>query len=120
MLLSILVFMVATAAVVGAYLAATYLPAIFAGRRLERRLHEVSAPDDDPLPQATVVMRPIEGPLPSFDRFASRTRLGSRLSALIQQSGCRTTACGRRLICLARWRASGGEILEERTRHAKE
>ena len=107
MLLSILVFLVATGAVVGAYAAATYVPAMLAGRRLERRLHEVSAPDDDPLPQATVVMRPIEGPLPSFDRLAAGTRMGSRLGTLIQQSGCRTTASAIVLMTLALSGAAG-------------
>jgi tight adherence protein B len=87
-----LVFIVATGGVVGAYAAATYVPAMLASRRLDRRLHEVSASADDPLPQATVVMRQVEGPLPAFDRLASQTRVGSRLGALIQQSGCRTTA----------------------------
>ena len=36
MLLSILVFIVATGAVVGAYAAATYVPAMLASRRLDR------------------------------------------------------------------------------------
>jgi tight adherence protein B len=101
MLLSLLVFIVATGAVVGAYLAATHVPAMLASRRLDRRLHEVSAPADDPQPQATVVARVIEGPLPSFDRVASHTRMGSRLGALIQQSGCRTTVSAIVLTALA-------------------
>jgi tight adherence protein B len=101
MLLSLLVFIVATGGVVGAYAAWTYVPAMLAGRRLGRRLNEVSAPADDPVPQATVVMRQIEGPLPGFDRLASQTKVGSRLAALIQQSGCRTTPSAVVLIALA-------------------
>ena len=107
MLLSLLVFIVATGVVVGAYAAATYVPAMLAGRRLDRRLHEVSAPAEDPLPHATVVMRPIEGPLPGFDRLASRTKVGSRLATLIQQSGCRTTASAIVLTTLALSGAAG-------------
>jgi tight adherence protein B len=101
MLLSLLVFIVATGAVVGAYAAATRVPAMLASRRLDRRLHEVSAPADDPQPHATVVARSLEGPLPSFDRLASQTRIGSRLGTLIQQSGCRTTASAIVLTTLA-------------------
>jgi tight adherence protein B len=107
MLLSLLVFIVATGAVIGAYAAATYVPAMLAGRRLGRRLNEVSAPDDDPKPQATVVARLVEGPLPGFDRLASHTRIGSRLGTLIQQSGCRTTPSAIVLMTLALSGAAG-------------
>jgi tight adherence protein B len=101
MLLSMLVFIVATGGVVGAYVALTSVPAMLASRRLDQRLHEVSAPADAPLPQSTVVARTIEGPMPAFDRLASHTRMGSRLGALIQQSGCRTTASAIVLTTLA-------------------
>ena len=101
MLLTILVFIVGTGAVVGAYAAFAYVPAALAGRRLDRRLHEVSAPADDLVPHATVVMHPIEGPLPGFDRLVSRTRTGSWLAALIEQSGTRTTASAVVLTTLA-------------------
>ena len=107
MLLTVLVFILAVGAVIGAYVAITYVPTVLASRRLDQRLHEVSAPADAPLPQATVVMRPIEGPLPSFDRLASRTRVGSRLGTLIQQSGCRTTASAIVLTTIALGGAAG-------------
>jgi tight adherence protein B len=92
MLLPFLVFLIATGGVVGAYIAATYVPAMLAGRRLDQRLRDVAAPADDLQPHETVVMRQVAGPLPGFDKVVSRTRMGSRLATLIEQSGSRTTA----------------------------
>jgi tight adherence protein B len=98
MLLSILVFFVGAGAVVGGYAALSSLPATLAGRRLDRRLRDVSAPVEDAPVQSTVVMRPIEGPWPGVDRLVSRTKAGSWLARLIEQSGCRTTASAVALI----------------------
>ncbi len=99
MLLPILVFLLGAGAVVGAYAAISHVPAALAGRRLDRRLRDVSAPDTDAADErshSTVVMREVLGPLPGVDRFAS----GSRLAALIEQSGCRTTASAVVLVTL--------------------
>jgi tight adherence protein B len=108
MLLLILVFFVGAGAVVGAYAALSSLPAALAVRRLDRRLRDVSAPVDDAPAQSTVVMRPIEGPWPGIDKLVSRTKLGSRLAKLIEQSGCRTTASAVVLMTLA---MAGGAAL---------
>jgi tight adherence protein B len=109
MLLTMLVFVVTTGAIaIGAYAAVTYVPAVLASRRLDKRLREVSAPADEPQPHhATVVARQLEGPLPAFDRLASRTKPGVRLGALIQQSGCRTTASAIVLMMLGVAAAAG-------------
>jgi tight adherence protein B len=101
MLLPSLVFIVVVAAVAGAYVAASRLPAMLASRRLGARLRDVSAPAAvEEAAHETVVMRQVEGPWPSVDRLVARTRAGSRLAALIEQSGCRTTPSAIVLITL--------------------
>ena len=47
MMLSILVFFVGSGLVLGGYAALSQMPAVLAGRRLDRRLRDVSAPVDD-------------------------------------------------------------------------
>lgn len=89
MLLPVLVFVGVTALVLGVYAAVTYLPAMKAGRHLERRLREVSLPSQEA--ETTVVMERAEGPLPVIDRLMRGTAAGSRLARLIDQSGVRTT-----------------------------
>ena len=94
MLLSLAVFLLATGAIMGAYAAFTKLPGVFAERRLDRRLRDVSfdAPDADPkTSDETVVKLEVEGPLPGIDRLLSRSGLGFRLARLIAQSGVRTS-----------------------------
>ena len=94
MLLPIVVFLFVAGTIIGGWAAITYMPGAVASRRLDRRLREVSmdgASANDPLTDATVVKRTAQGPLPGVDRFMSRTRAGSRLARLIEQSGSRTT-----------------------------
>jgi tight adherence protein B len=107
MLLSILVFFIGSGFVLGGYAALSQMPAALAGRRLDRRLRDVSAPADDTPAQSTVVMRPVEGPWPGVDRLVSGTRAGSWLAKLIEQSGCRTNASAVVLMTLAMAGASG-------------
>jgi tight adherence protein B len=101
MLLSILVFLFGTGLVVGGYVTMSQMPAVLAGRRLDRRFRDVSAPVWTGPAESTVVMRPIEGPLPGIDRLVLRSRAGARLTKLIEQSGCRTTASAIALMTLA-------------------
>jgi tight adherence protein B len=94
MLPSIAVFLLATGAIMGAYAALTKLPGVFAARRLDRRLRDVSfdGPAADPKTlEETVVKLAVEGPLPGVDRLLSRSGLGFRLARLIAQSGVRTS-----------------------------
>jgi tight adherence protein B len=94
MLLSLAVFVLATGAIMGAYAALTKLPGVFAARRLDARLRDVSfgAPAADAtVPGETVVKHMIEGPLPGIDRLLSRSGLGFHLARLIGQSGVRTS-----------------------------
>jgi tight adherence protein B len=89
MLAPLFVFVLVAGGVLGAFLAATLIPDALARRRLERRLQEVAhptAPADE-----SIVIRPAEGPLPSFERVIGRTPAGSRLARLIEQAGVRTT-----------------------------
>ena len=102
MLLAGLVFVVAVAIILGAYAAATRLPALLAARRLDRRLRDVSEPHTaaaDP-GDGTVVKHGLEGPLPALDRLIARTAVGARLARLIDQSGVRTTPSGVAIVSL--------------------
>jgi len=89
MLAAILVFVLVAGAVFGVYFAFTRIPESVARRRIELRLREVgqaSEPADE-----SVVIRDAAGPLAGVDRLIGRTRAGSHLGTLIEQSGVRTT-----------------------------
>lgn len=92
MLLPMLAFIGVTALVLGGYLAATSLVSMLAHRRLARRLRDVGQTED--VPDAAVVMKRREGPLPRLDGFVSGTDAGSRLARLIEQAGVKTTPSG--------------------------
>jgi tight adherence protein B len=93
MFLSLVVFIVVSGAIVGAYYAATWLPGALAARRLNQRLQDVSVPIGaaDPAGDATVVKHATAGPLPEFDRLLAKSNAGSSLAKLIERSGARTT-----------------------------
>lgn len=92
MLLPLLVFFV-VGAIVGlmGFLGFKYGPGELAKRRLELRLQEVSSPDPGDEGEATVVRREADGPLPAVERAVLKTRAGSQLALLIEQSGVQTT-----------------------------
>jgi tight adherence protein B len=104
MLLPLLIFVAVTVMIVGGYFAAAQLPEIFAARRLDRRLHDVSAESAAVDPNApvdeSVLKRALEGPLPGMDRLVSGTGAGKRVTRLIEQSGVRTTPSALGLISL--------------------
>ena len=89
MLAAALVFFGVTVVVMGVYFGAMWLFSRMEGRKLQRRLLELS--DSPETPDAALVMDRPEGPLPQLDDFVNRTAAGSRLSRLIEQSGVRTT-----------------------------
>jgi len=94
MLLPILIFVVVTGALIAAYFGATELPGYLAARRLDRRLHDVTADAAGAAsvdPDKTVLKQAVSSPLPAMDRMLSRTRAGSWLTRLIEQSGARVT-----------------------------
>jgi len=92
MLLPLLVFFV-VGAIVGVlgFIGFKYGPGELAKRRLELRLQEVSSSDSGDEGEATVVRREPDGPLPAIERAVLKTRAGSQLALLIEQSGVQTT-----------------------------
>jgi tight adherence protein B len=92
MLLALLVFLFVGALVGGlGFMAFKYGPAAMAARRLELRLHEVSSVTSTDDAESTVVRRTDDGPMPAVERAVLKTRAGSNLALLIEQSGVQTT-----------------------------
>lgn len=98
MLLPFLIFVLVSGGIIGGYFAVTLLPGVFAARRLDRRLRDVSsdtdAADAKDAGDETVLKHALEGPLPGVDRLVSGTGPGQRLARLIEQSGARITPSG--------------------------
>jgi len=94
MLIPLLIFVLVAGGIIGAYAAATNLPAVLAARKLDRRLREVAtAPGVEVAPgsEDSIIKRVEAGALPGVDKLVARTSAGSSLKLLIQQSGVRTT-----------------------------
>lgn len=89
-----LVFLLGAGVVLGGFAGVAYLPGVLASRKLDRRLRDVSTPAGADLDDASVVKQSNHGPLPSIDRAMAKTRIGSRIARLIEQSGTRTTPSG--------------------------
>ena len=91
--LPIIVFLFVTGLIVGAYLLA--VPTTSTSRDVDRRLREItSSPSAEAAgvsPDATVVKKAADGPMPAFDRLVSGTRGGAGLNRLIEQAGVKTT-----------------------------
>jgi len=85
-----LVFVLVTAAIVGAYLGLQALSKVRAERRLELRLMDVSSIVTDDT-TASVVVPKDEGPLEPIDRALARVPGLGGISRLIVQSGVKTT-----------------------------
>ena len=110
MLPAFLVFVAVAGSIIGGYFAVTLLPDVFAARRLERRLRDVSTDEPELEPTSgdeSVLKHALEGPLPGMDRLVSGTGVGKRMMRLIEQSGVRTTPSAMALICIVS-AASGG------------
>ena len=84
------VFFGVVAIVMGVYFGATWMLSGIENRKLARRLQEL-APGPSAAPDAGVLMDRKEGPLPQLDSLVNRSRAGSQLARLIEQSGIRTT-----------------------------
>jgi len=85
--MAILVFLVVSGSVVGAYVALMRLPSFMAGRQLEQRLKAVNDVDAESPGATTVVLSQAPASaLPGMDRLI-KTSAGSWLSTLIEQSG---------------------------------
>jgi tight adherence protein B len=104
MMLPFIIFVVVAGSIVGGYFAIALLPGVFAARRLDRRLRDVStdavAADPKAVDDETVLKHALEGPLPGVDRLVSGTGPGRRLARLIEQSGARITPSAVALIAI--------------------
>jgi tight adherence protein B len=90
MLAALVVFVLVTSAVMGAYFGLMHLPGWLAARRLDRRLREVSQPSGADLPDTPSFVTEVKkGPLPALDKALGGA--SSSLATLIEQSGVRTT-----------------------------
>ena len=88
MLLSILVFIVVSGAVVGAYYALVHRPEHQVERQFEQRLKDLSTFDTEDTGAPSVVKtQAVASALPMVDRFVGGTNAGSWLTNLIEQSG---------------------------------
>ncbi len=111
MLPAVLVFVGVAGSIIAGYFAVTMLPEIFAARRLDRRLRDVSSEPSPAEARAggddSVVQSKLEGPLPGMDRLVAGTGPGKYMTRLIEQSGVRTTPSSMALISLVAAAASG-------------
>ena len=93
MFLPMIVFVVVVGLIVGAYFAITSLPGMMANRELDKRLRDVSftTSDGSEVSDASVLRKMVEGPMPVVDEYMKKSRSGSWLARLIEQSGVQTT-----------------------------
>lgn len=94
MLLPFVVFILGTAAVLGLYTLAMWLPGQLARRRMEHRLSELVSTEATSAESESVLRQAAAGPLPGIDRIVARSGYGPSLTHLIEQSGVRTTPGG--------------------------
>ena len=89
MLLAVLVFLLTTGVIMGAYVMVARQPAVKAQQRVERRLRDISLPVDTGAD--SVIVPGIRGLLPGLGRRLADTSSGEWVARLIEQSGVRTT-----------------------------
>ena len=90
MVAALIVFVVVSGLVMGAFYGLQQLPGYLASRRLDRRLREVSRPLGTDLPDTPSFITEVKkGPLPAIDRALGGAN--SSLATLIEQSGVQTT-----------------------------
>ena len=90
MLAALIVFVLVTGLVMGAFYGLQQLPGYLAARKLDRRLREVSRPLGTDLPNTPSFITEVKkGPLPAIDRALGGAN--SSLATLIEQSGVQTT-----------------------------
>ena len=90
MVAALIVFVVVSGLVMGAFYGLQQLPGYLAARKLDRRLREVSRPLGTDLPDTPSFVTEVKkGPLPAIDRALGGAN--SSLATLIEQSGVQTT-----------------------------
>ena len=90
MVLSILVFVLVTGAVLGAYYAFVHRPEHKAEREFEQRLRDLSSFDTEEGDASVVKTQAAPSALPIVDRLVGNTNAGSWLAKLVEQSGVAT------------------------------
>jgi tight adherence protein B len=91
MVLSILVFVLVTGAVLGAYYAFVHRPEHKAEREFEQRLKDLSSFETEEGDASVVKTQAAPSALPIVDRLVGSTNAGSWLAKLVEQSGVATT-----------------------------
>jgi tight adherence protein B len=106
MVAALIVFVVVSGLVIGAFYGLQQLPGYLASRRLDRRLREVSRPLGTDLPDTPSFITEVKkGPLPAIDRALGGAN--SSLATLIEQSGVQTTPSAIMLMMVLAALASG-------------
>jgi tight adherence protein B len=91
MVLAVLVFLLGVGGVFGGYALLSKAPQAMARRRMDQRLSELvntASPNDN---DESIVRSTAESAVPVIDRIMARSKHGSTLAKLIEQSGIRTT-----------------------------
>jgi tight adherence protein B len=102
MLLPLFAFIIVAGSIVGGYFAVMHLPAMLAGRQLEKRIRDVATIEETTVDgDGTIVAHKQEGPLPGIDRLVAKLSAGSSLNKLIDQSGVHATPSGILVVSLA-------------------
>ena len=92
MLLALLVFVLGAGAVIGGYALFMYAPQAMARRQMDQRLSALVSPSgSSDGADESVVRHAVESSMPAIDRMVARTRHGSTLAKLVEQSGLRTS-----------------------------
>ena len=92
MVLAFLAFVIGVAVVMGLFLAATRLPGLMQQRRLDKRLQEVTAVDEEDTPTAGkgILKDRGAGTLASVERFARGSARGTAIGVWVEQSGVKS------------------------------
>jgi tight adherence protein B len=103
-LIALVVFLVGSGAIFGAYVLVSGLPGWMLRRRIEARMLDVGSPEAEESEE--LVKRSPEGPIPSIDRLAGTLGSGASLARLIEQAGSRMSisavllmAAGSGIVC---------------------
>ena len=98
MILVVGVFVLGMGIVLGLYFGVMKLPGYMVQRKLEKRLEEITAPEEKTEAGNVLVKETHGGFLPSLDRIAAGTDRGSALTLWIEQSGVNISISGLLLV----------------------
>jgi tight adherence protein B len=98
--LVVLAFAFGVAAVMAVYMGITKVPGMIMQRRLQGRLTQLSAPEEEVEKATLLVKVQHKGPMPAIDRMLGTTTRGSALGRWIDQSGMKASISGVLLIAV--------------------